>query len=756
MKEFLLKILGNKLDNINENIDELTNINNKIQEGKEKLEYTQNVVNTFKDDNGNNNIYNLTKIEKDEFNNILSCLDSNINDLFNTSSCNYDGLTYLINGINNGISLTLTKEQEEAINEFIVGINKKVDDYNDGLKILEDGKNRLEISDLDKLSTIKSKYEECILKLKDNEYVDDFDTINEAIKFNNVSDKEVINMLTELLHYNAEIFEKNKSTTFVEKEEDNKEIFEELKIEDDESKVDNNIIVENNDVEIQPNLDELNITDNIDDSNTFHIPEFNTITFDDEIKPNKDVNAVEENDNLVINEDNQNEKLDEETYFEEYTPTGNIETNDSLNEDNKEVEQENENNLNNEESVDTNTLETTETDIKEEVVPEEIQPIEESINDTVTEEKNEVINNEKTVTVSQEEVSNLFINYGIDYFDNDLLYGNINNYHEILKLLNDKNILNLFTANKELFKKMLLTSNIEKISNTLKVIEKDLSVDRNDYKTTLDIVIKTMPSVFVSEPDGNQELFINNVRLLKNSGINLITLFDFSKEIFLSDSNKMQSNYNIVNAYDLEVDAENAKYLLTLPNIAERIDYYLEVCAKDNMPNGSGKKFDGLYYIKHYPEKLSIVSDTIIKRLRYSSEMGKKLFGNKEGSLAGEITNMKVDVLNIPNDYLDKYFNNEFDIISKEEVQSYQDLLTNHLVLNGDELKLLKKYRDGIRYNINGLYFSRCKVSRIYNTLINNGIDTNKALLFAFCYNSVITKDEYQMVKDFLTNLGGN
>ena len=36
-----------------------------------------------------------------------------------------------------------------------------------------------------------------------------------------------------------------------------------------------------------------------------------------------------------------------------------------------------------------------------------------------------------------------------------------------------------------------------------------------------------------------------------------------------------------------------------------------------------------------------------------------------------------------------------------------------------------------------------------YNILINNGVDKKKALLFAICYNLVITKTEYERLKSF-------
>ena len=277
-------------------------------------------------------------------------------------------------------------------------------------------------------------------------------------------------------------------------------------------------------------------------------------------------------------------------------------------------------------------------------------------------------------------------------------------------------------------------------------------------KITINIMISALPSVFVKEPYGNYETFMKNVKLFEQWNIDLINLFDFSREVYVLDNEKMVKNYELVKTYDLSVNDKNAKYLLGLPNLGEKIDYYVEAVAVDNMKNGTGKTFDGYEYIKDYPSKLNTVTDTTIKRLKYSSINGRKIFGAKENSLAGEITNLKVDVLNMDDEYLRNYFNNNFDIISDEEKMRYEELIreeNNYSMELDDTLKELNKYLNGLRYNIDGVSISRNKLVRNYNTLVKNGVDRTNALIFAACYNSVITKEEYQKVKNALSNIGG-
>ena len=179
------------------------------------------------------------------------------------------------------------------------------------------------------------------------------------------------------------------------------------------------------------------------------------------------------------------------------------------------------------------------------------------------------------------------------------------------------------------------------------------------------------------------------------------------------------------------------------------MDYYVESVYKDELKN---EMFDGYNFIKDYPSKLNVVTDETIKRLRYSSENGKKVFGSKPNSLAGEITNLKVNVLDIPTDYMDNFFDNKFDNITEDEVRQYVKLCNNSSNVGNylDELSSLEKYHNNLRYEFDGIKVSFNKVERCYNTLRSYGIDKKKALEFAVCYNLVITKDEYNKLKNVL------
>ena len=119
---------------------------------------------------------------------------------------------------------------------------------------------------------------------------------------------------------------------------------------------------------------------------------------------------------------------------------------------------------------------------------------------------------------------------------------------------------------------------------------------------------------------------------------------------------------------------------------------------------------------------------------------------------------MKVDVINMGDDYTRKYFNNEFDVINHDEFLNYKKMIRDakeYSININQDLEMLEKYRNGMRYTIEGVNISRNKLIRNYNILIKNGVERAKALIFAACYNSVITKEEYKKVKDTLSNIGG-
>lgn len=696
MREELLRVLNFKLESINTNIDSLNRINGLLDDEQAKLDYVDKILDLFKKDD-QYDINNFVELDEENYNKVIELMPTQTVEKFQTNSCNYEGLIYLINGIKNGISLTLTSEQEEAIQSMLNGLNDKKLDYLSKIESFNLDKSQLEESDLGVLEGKQATYENILDELDNNNYVGEVNEVIDSIDYSHIEVEEKADMLSYLLKYNADIYGDLK---------ENGGFREDL---------------------------------------PFHDPEVSNIEM-----PVEEEEKVEEPEETEVEEDNEEEEihldapdieLPNEEVEEEATP--------------EEVE------LPVEEPT-FSDLVATEINAPEVEEPEETTPdieIPEQVLDSLINENEETPSVEATDLVDEKELNKVLEDYHIKLDDlnnkSELLKGDIESYKDILNIYKDNDLLSDVTKNEDFLGEILVNSNKDLVNEVLDIVRRDFSIDEEDFYETARITIDSMPSIFVKEPNGNYENFIKNIELFKKLNFDLISLFDFSRELLLVDNELLTKNYELVSKYDVRLETKNAKYLLALNNSVENIDYYVEAVYEDKV---NDKIFDGMNIVKTYPSKLDTVTDLTIKRLRYSSENGKKMFGSRENSIAGEVANLKVDILNIPEDYFAKFFNNEFKDITNEEVNSYLEMIdknTDYNFRDNSVLAELNKYRNGNRYNIAGVNVSYNKVLRNYNILINNNVDKDKALEFAVCYNLVCTKEEYENVVNELKAIGG-
>ena len=745
MKDELLRVLNNKLDDITKDINSLEELNGKIEKENEELVYVRRILKQFSE-NEEYDVLNFVKLSKTDFEHVLDITNNDSRNIFNTNGCNYEGLIYLINGIKSGVSLSLTDEQRSGIEYLIRGLSEKEEEKEaviDGLQLV---KSRFEVSDVDALKGEEKTYQTIIDKLNNEDYLSETDKISEAMKYSKLDDNDVIKILSFVLEYNYSVYKKNRFKPSVEeKKEEQITDYNFAPYEAKESDFEN---AETKEEVVEAPSNEYNFKPL--DTTTIELEKEDVVVPPEETEEEKEISfeipSYEEPKEEVsyiepmaeISEEENKEDLDITENNSSFVP------NFDVNEDGHE-----------EFGVNTDNVvsELEETEVHEETEENKYEPlVDNDFKDVVSNEDYEEEN--KTST---RELQRLFAEYNLsdELNGNELLEGNVNNYRETLEVLRENKILDDFVINKELFHEILLYSGKEEIDEVLKIIKNDLSVDEDDYKITLAIAINTIPTIFIKD-GGSYDNFVRNTKLFKEMGINLVNLFDFSKEVFIVVNERIVNNYEIVKKYNVNIDYKNAKYYLVLPNIAERMDYYVESVYPD--ATKEDEVFDGINYINNYAVKLNNVCDLIIKRLRFASENKHRVFGSKPNSLTGEITNLKVNALDLGEDYLNKFFNNEFDGITFEETREFVKLIRNSSNVGNyaDELSGLDKYRDSLRYVINGINVSYNKVIRNYNILRSYGIDARKALHFAVCYNLVITKEEYQSLKKVIDELGGN
>ena len=765
MQDRLIKILTVKIEAINKNIDNLNYLNGELLKNNNDLDYINDKISIFK----TKDILNFDKIEKEDFEKILLMVDPSIKEIFSDKTCNYQGIMYIIKGIREGISLELTANQEEAILKFIESLNVKSEELNETIQNLEESKERLPEVNLNVLEESLENYQRIVNKLRENEYLVEIEEVVDALEFSNLPMEEKIDIFSYILKYNRDIYEampkEEKDTTNQEDE------FNEVKITD--LNHEDTDFFEEKDFELPKfSMNKLNSSE---DEEKVKINLNNTIDLEDIIQKIDD--KIKELDANTSNNSINNDELDAKE--EKSEPVKDVE----VKEDNNPLEGINFEDFKLPESVDTTIAsptfkidpniempkENNTTKLNRDVfvpqdltidVPEKLEsiqqdgelPIEEPIVELpIKEPKIEVTTPDNLPEETLKETEEIVV-------DNVETKQNISETNQTI--LENYQVLDLFKEYPDIIDDTLKlnSSNLERI---LEIIKNDLSLKEEEFKKVLNIILETLPGIFMN--DIMATTFINDIEFFKENKINIINLFDNYRELLIIDNNILKENYKIVTSYQLELNNDNVKYLLANKKVLDNLDYYIEAMGHEKAFLGREQSFDGVEYIKKYPYKLNMITRDALMKLRYSSENNLRIYGSKPGILAGEIANPKVDILTLPNEYIDLYFDNEYEFIDRSDMEKLLiDIYNNHNIdLNMDEYleKLDKLYKiSDLRYKINNIYLSRIKTIRIYNYLKTRSIPIKEALIIALTYHSVIKRDEYKEIEKQITKLveGGN
>lgn len=750
MQDRLIKILTVKIEAINKNIDNLNYLNGELLKNNKDLDYINDKISIFK----TKDILNFDKIEKEDFEKILLMVDPSIKEIFSDKTCNYQGIMYIIKGIREGISLELTANQEEAILKFIESLNRKSEELNETIQNLEESKERLPEVNLNVLEESLENYQRIVNKLRENEYLVEIEEVVDALEFSNLPIEEKIDIFSYILKYNRDIYEsmpkEEKDTTNQEDE------FDEVKITD--LNHEDTDFFEEKDFELPKfSMNKLNSSEDeekvkINLNNTIDLEDI-IQKIDDKIKeldakeekkePIKDVEAKEDN-NPLEGINFEDFKLPESVDTTIASPTFKIDPNMEIPKENNTTK------LNRDVFVPQDLTIDVPEELEEEK-QEELKVEEPIVELPIEEPKIEVTTPDNLPEETLKETE-------------EIVADNVETKQNILEtnqtILENYQVLDLFKEYPDIIDDTLKlnSSNLERI---LEIIKNDLSLKEEEFKKVLNITLETLPGIFMN--DIMATTFINDIEFFKEYKINIINLFDNYRELLIIDNNILKENYKIVTSYQLELNNDNVKYLLANKKVLDNLDYYIEAMGHEKAFLGREQSFDGVEYIKKYPYKLNMITRDALMKLRYSSENNLRIYGSKPGILAGEIANPKVDILTLPNEYINLYFDNEYEFIDRSDMEKLLiDIYNNHNIdLNMDEYleKLDKLYKiSDLRYKINNIYLSRIKTIRIYNYLKTRSIPVKEALIIALTYHSVIKRDEYKEIEKQITKLveGGN
>ena len=767
MQDKLINLLEIKIEAIEKNIDNLNYLNNELSRNQDDLKYISEELNVFND----NDVLEFDKILIDDFKKILEMIDPKGKEIFENKTCNYQGIMYIIKGIRDGISLELTTEQTNAILELIELMKTKKEELKNIIKDLLSNKEKLPETDMEKLELSLNTYKEIIANLKENKYLTEIEEVIDALDFSSITMEEKIDIFAYILKYNRDIYKSNNNSK---ENKDDSYDFDEVKVSElkepeffteDDFKLPkvseiNNKVEEN---KINDNLDLEEIIKKIDE----RIKELDEITVEDEKESNElESSKIEDNkldDNVVAGPiqtfdlPNEELKVDAEKKFneEQDIETRNILAEEmfnfnNLNELKNDTRSETLNNQVDQVEESLNPLENVDNSIQSNQIEEKQEGMEDFDNlentqmENLSESKEESLNQESNVVGSL----------------TNQVEENVNKLENIKTLLNSYQLLDTFNEYHDVMEN-ITNLDLNNLKKCLEIIQNDLSGKNDNLKNIVEVILKTLPSVFMKNKLLNT--FIDDISFYKEHNINLINLFDNYRELLIINTDILKRNYEIVKKYELELNNDNVKYLLCNVNLITNLDYYIEAIGHEKAFLGKEQVFDGSDYIKKYPYKLNMISRDTLLKLRYSTDNNLRIFGSKPGILAGEVANPKVDILVLPEEYKNLYFNYEYEFIDRSEMTNLLLDIKNSTDFNLEIDEYLEKLDNAykindLRYKINNLYFSRIKTIRVYNYLKTRNVLGVYALIIALTYQSVITKDEYKSIETLITKLveGGN
>lgn len=256
---------------------------------------------------------------------------------------------------------------------------------------------------------------------------------------------------------------------------------------------------------------------------------------------------------------------------------------------------------------------------------------------------------------------------------------------------------------------------------------------------------------------GRKDDFTKNISLLVEHGISISTIIKKGKDLLVISNDKLQKNLDWLECYGLYSTMQEESLLddfitaLKSQNIPEVIDLWLE------------NHQLGLQYIKN---NLSILAShmsnqAILFYKLYKSEKENKndafrltvSNGVKKLSLRKEMTHNNIDYQGIHDKesalivtkHQKPIFAREKDYeqVAKKSIYNKisDDIFTREEIISLNRFSDLK---ETLLYDINGLKVSKLKVLRIYDALCKNNLGKSlESLLYAICYNKIITKEEY-------------
>ena len=324
--------------------------------------------------------------------------------------------------------------------------------------------------------------------------------------------------------------------------------------------------------------------------------------------------------------------------------------------------------------------------------------------------------------LTEKEIQTLLQQYNCDiskahekYRELILTKGNFQNITKIIEWCKENNLP--FDIEKQEYSYLILCSNIE-ILNEMKKLSTD-----EKHKFDLAEMLKKVPATFGVEGKmkGRFDTFKQNIELLSNLGYNISQIMKATSVLIFSHET-IKHNIAVLKQYGFDKLPEMnfAPTSLKSSNIQIMIDQLIEQNQLDYFMNNSSSIF-GQYgdFFNYLMKKEKITENNKKDYVHF-------VFDEKTDSIIHK-TIEEIAQTTIPSDYIDEQI---------DELEQFRNSERTYLFSKDNQSVLI----------------SSMKVKTIYPILLQAypELDRDKLLLFALTYKSIITKDQFDMIRGII------
>lgn len=373
-------------------------------------------------------------------------------------------------------------------------------------------------------------------------------------------------------------------------------------------------------------------------------------------------------------------------------------------------------------------------------------------------------NNHQKKRVTIKELTAIFSRYGYSfskldkkYQDQLKKYGTLKNIEDVLSIMQKLEFPKIDEKEEGLLLVTYLIATNKDALEEVTAFAQERGINLTELKNLVCAFIANDYLYNNKHRIGRKDDFRKNISLLVEHGISIPAIINKGKDLLIINNEKLQNNLDWLECYGLYSSMQEESLLddfitaLKSQNIPEVIDLWLE-----NHQLGLQYIKNNLSILASHMSNQAILFYKLCKSEKENKNDAFRLTvsnGVKKLSLRKEMTHNNIDYQGIHDKesalivtkHQKPIFAREKDYeqVAKKSIYNKisDDIFTREEIISLNRFSDLK---ETLLYDINGLKVSKLKVLRIYDALCKNNLgESLESLLYAICYNKIITKEEY-------------